>query len=635
MALDVSVVIPFFNPGADLDDCVASMRDQTLAADRFEVILVDDGSTDGSSARADAWAARLPRLVTVQHIEASGGPARPRNLGIDTARGRYVQFVDSDDALAPRALERQLEVADASAADVVVGKLASDFRGIYHPLFRKTVTGRTLADYPLIQNVTVCKMFRRDFLLEHGIRFPEGPHYIEDQQICIQAYAHAKSVAVVGDIACYYYRRRRTGGHNHGDTRIDPGAYFRELAAILEVIDTQVEPAARTSARLRYYRNEMLGRLRGEAMLRYDDGYRRDIAREVRALATTRMPPEVHESLPMFLRVQSRLMLDGDIDGLVAFAAELETIRLTARTGTPRWQAGRLHLALDAYLRRGDEPLQLEQNGEGWALPAAMAPGVPIADRRLHTVEDVDIDLATISRADAQLWSTTEGLSLSLDDGCPRVRSAAAVDPWHVMGGGALTAGLWDLRLRLMFAGLTRTSALRPLDDEPPTVGAWLATVDDEHRSVAAYWTHPSPTLALDVDAWLHPLHDLVDDPRAVAPTARRRRVELSAQDLHGEVGKTRPARVVLTPAGASTIPTLTCEAAVECGPEGSTVRSTVPRLPKPAASETAWRLWVSLDRPGGAPPRPLPLTLTPAGWRGVAVSVEEPADTSVDHDTT
>jgi glycosyltransferase involved in cell wall biosynthesis len=216
MSLDVSVVIPFFNPGANLDDCLASMRDQTLAADRFEVILVDDGSTDGSGARADEWAARLPRLVNVRHIEASGGPARPRNLGIDAARGRYVQFVDSDDTLAPRALERQLEVADASDADVVVGKLASDFRGIYHPLFRRTVTGRTLADYPLIQNVTVCKMFRRAFLLEHGIRFPEGPHYIEDQQICIQAYARATSVAVVADIACYFYRRRRTGGRNHG-----------------------------------------------------------------------------------------------------------------------------------------------------------------------------------------------------------------------------------------------------------------------------------------------------------------------------------------------------------------------------------------------------------------------------------
>src|SRR5581483_1690518 len=122
-------------------------------------------------------------------------------------------------------------------------------------------------------------------------------------------------------------------------------------------------------------------------------------------------------------------------------------------------------------------------------------------------------------------------------DGCPRVRCDAEVDPWHVMGGAALSPGLWDLRLRLMFGGLTRTSALRPLDESPPPAGCWLATVDGEHRSVAAYWTQPSPTLALDVDGWLHPLHDLVDDPVASAPTARRRRLELSAGLLRGGNG--------------------------------------------------------------------------------------------------
>src|SRR5581483_8710392 len=156
----------------------------------FEAILVDDGSTDGSDRRVQRWIDADPNLATLIRIPRSGGPARPRNLGIDRARGRYVQFLDSDDALAPNALRRQLDLADSSDADVVVGKIASDFRGIWQPLFRRTVSGRTLADYPLIQNVTVCKMLRREFLNQHGIRFPEGPRYIEDQQISVQAYAH-------------------------------------------------------------------------------------------------------------------------------------------------------------------------------------------------------------------------------------------------------------------------------------------------------------------------------------------------------------------------------------------------------------------------------------------------------------
>ena len=75
-------------------------------------------------------------------------------------------------------------------------------------------------------------MFRRDFLLEHGVRFPEGPHYIEDQQICVQSYAHARSVAVVGDTVCYFYRRRRTGGpeprrHHDRPGRLLPASWRR------------------------------------------------------------------------------------------------------------------------------------------------------------------------------------------------------------------------------------------------------------------------------------------------------------------------------------------------------------------------------------------------------------------------
>jgi hypothetical protein len=380
----------------------------------------------------------------------------------------------------------------------------------------------------------------------------------------------------------------------------------------------------------RYYRNEMLGRLRGEAMLRYDDDYRREVVHHVRMLATTRIPPAVHEALPMFLRVQSRLLLDGDIDGLVAYAGELERIRLIARTGPPRWASGRLGLRLDAWLRRGDEPLHLEPDGEGWALPESMAPGVPIADRRLRDTADVDIDLATISRADAQLWSTTEGLSLSLEDGCPRVRCPVEVDPWHVLGGSALASGLWDLRLRLMFGGLTRTSALRPMDDGAALpVGSWLARVAGEERSASAYWTHPSPALALDVDAWMHALHDEIDDPHEAPPTVRGRRLELSARNVLGETGTTRPARVVLTPVPPSAGGPLTCSAVVECAPEGSTVRATVPRGARTTGG--GWRVWLSLDDPGGAAPRPLPLSVNTGRWGRLAATADAGPDAAED----
>lgn len=614
MSVDVSVIVPFFNPGANIDDCLASLTDQTLSAERFEAILVDDGSTDGSDIRVRDWAARRPQHFVYRRIAASGGPARPRNVGIDMAQGRYIQFLDSDDTLSPHALERQLAVADESGADVVVGKLASDFRGIWHPLFRETVTGKTLATYPLIQNLTVCKMFRRDFLAEHHVRFPEGPRYIEDQQICVQAYAHARSVAVVSDTICYQYRRRRVGGLNHGDTTIEPAKYFRELAAIFDVIDTEVEPAARDSSLARYYRGEMLGRLRGPAMLSYEENYRRTMYDEIRRLAVDRIPAHVHDNLAVFTRLQSRLLLDGNLDGLVALARWMEKFRLVASATVAGWRDGRLLIDVDAELRHDDLTLHLEPDGAGWLLPESIVPGTDAAARRVGELGAVDVDLATIARADGQLWSTTAGLSLAVDDaGVPRVRCRAEIDPAQVMGGARLTPGLWDFRLRVMVGGLTRTSPLRAAGDNPALPPGWLSGATD---SVQPYWTEPSPTLALDVDEWMHRLLDRVDG--AVCRVQGRRRLVVEVPALIGPTGPPRHATVVLEATEPGTA-LISCAAELIVGPRGSSV---VAQLPALSRDSEVWRAWLRLGEPGTGPPALLDITLRPARLGRVELSV-------------
>ena len=80
----VSVIVPVFDPGSDIDDCIDSLLHQTLPASELELIFVDDGSTDGTPARLDALAAEH-RHVRVEHIPNSGWPGRPRNIGLDIA----------------------------------------------------------------------------------------------------------------------------------------------------------------------------------------------------------------------------------------------------------------------------------------------------------------------------------------------------------------------------------------------------------------------------------------------------------------------------------------------------------------------------------------------------------------------
>jgi glycosyltransferase involved in cell wall biosynthesis len=104
-APEVSVVVPAFNAGRTIADALASIFAQTYSD--FEVVVVDDGSTDETGARLAQWGDRIVLLR-----QPNGGPARARNAGIARARGRLIAFLDADDVWLPRKLERQVAYFD-------------------------------------------------------------------------------------------------------------------------------------------------------------------------------------------------------------------------------------------------------------------------------------------------------------------------------------------------------------------------------------------------------------------------------------------------------------------------------------------------------------------------------------------
>ena len=117
-AVRVSVVVPCFNSARWLPETVACLEAQTLAD--FEVVLVDDGSTDGTGALVERLAAAKPSLVTRTPRQANGGLASARNLGIRHAAGRYILPLDADDLLTEDFLERcAAELDEHPDVDVV------------------------------------------------------------------------------------------------------------------------------------------------------------------------------------------------------------------------------------------------------------------------------------------------------------------------------------------------------------------------------------------------------------------------------------------------------------------------------------------------------------------------------------
>lgn len=111
----ISVIVPVYNVQDCLKECVESIREQTY--DNLEIILVDDGSTDGSGTICDSYALRDSRIRVVH--KKNGGLSSARNAGLDIMRGKYVSFVDGDDLISSKLYEMVIERFNERDYDLV------------------------------------------------------------------------------------------------------------------------------------------------------------------------------------------------------------------------------------------------------------------------------------------------------------------------------------------------------------------------------------------------------------------------------------------------------------------------------------------------------------------------------------
>ncbi len=214
-APDVSVIIPAHNAGPYLDRCLDSVVAQTIGLDRMEVVVVDDGSTDGTGEAADSWAARYPDVFRVVHNEVgSGGPAAPRNTALDLVTGRYVFFLDADDHLGHEALQRLVAAADENGSDVVAGQMStSTGRGLPNRSFRRTDLDADVFTSDVYWSLSALKLFRRELLEKNKIRFPTEFPILSDQPFTALAYLRARRISVLADYDYYFAEWRDDGKH--------------------------------------------------------------------------------------------------------------------------------------------------------------------------------------------------------------------------------------------------------------------------------------------------------------------------------------------------------------------------------------------------------------------------------------
>ncbi|TMR95627.1 glycosyltransferase family 2 protein [Nonomuraea basaltis] len=336
-AVDVSVVIPAHNCRDYLDSCLTSVLVQRV---RKEIVVVDDGSTDGTADLLDLYAAYHKDTVRVVHIERGAGAGRPRNVGIEHATGRYVFFCDADDHLGPEALERMVAMGDRNGSDIVLGKIVGHGRRAPVSMFQHSADRIALGDSTVYNSLSCFKLFRRNLLERHRIRFGEGMRVGEDIIFTVHAYCHARVISVVADHDCYHLVSRPDGSSimQQPESR-DPIAWLTMIREPIRLMARHIEPGPlRDHLLRRHFRLDVFTQL-GAVFLESGDIRRKDIAREVAALCDEWYTPGVHERLNSIDRQRAGAL--DDIDRLVRLA-RIENATVRRRLTGLRWDGDRL-----------------------------------------------------------------------------------------------------------------------------------------------------------------------------------------------------------------------------------------------------------------------------------------------------
>lgn len=235
----ISVITPVYNVEKYLPECLDSILSQTY--DYFELLLIDDGSSDTSGNICDEYALNDSR-ITVIHKE-NGGVATARNLGISQAKGEYICFVDSDDILASAYLQSLYETTQKTGAPIVMCNycLFIDGEAVPDGIEPKThenivITEKEMEDETFSAENTVKvvipinKIYKKS--LFDKVKYPSGKIH-EDAFVYHRLLHEAREVILIPDVL-YYYRKRADSITN---SRFTTKELEDSMGAVIDRID--------------------------------------------------------------------------------------------------------------------------------------------------------------------------------------------------------------------------------------------------------------------------------------------------------------------------------------------------------------------------------------------------------------
>lgn len=225
--VDISVIVPVFNSEGVIDACLKSISSQDYQG-RYEIIIIDDGSTDSTTFKVEEFAKKNENVFLVRKINSGVGICR--NYGLCLAKARYIMFVDNDDELDSSALSNLHHAMVTEQTDVAIGLMVtlsktgrrSMSQNIYHYTYSPTLIRPSMWPSVYMNGSCVGKLYSVEYLRSNAICFPRS--FNEDSFFMCQIYSKNPNIAVV-NTPCYYYK----GSDKPSGTKVFTSDKFRHI----------------------------------------------------------------------------------------------------------------------------------------------------------------------------------------------------------------------------------------------------------------------------------------------------------------------------------------------------------------------------------------------------------------------
>ena len=219
----VSVIVPVYNVELYLEKCILSLVNQTLQ--NIEIIIVNDGSSDGSQLIIDRYEAEYPSKIKA-FTKENGGLSDARNFGIERASGDFIGFVDSDDYVSPAMFEEMLFLGEKNQAEMVICNIqkVDEYENITQKLTQipnmpeKIDLERHFSVFSDVSYFACNKLFKKE--LFETKRFKKGVHF-EDIQLIPQLLLECKTLAQTQNYHYHYLERSNSISKTHTEKGLD------------------------------------------------------------------------------------------------------------------------------------------------------------------------------------------------------------------------------------------------------------------------------------------------------------------------------------------------------------------------------------------------------------------------------